>query len=294
MHETSQNPALHQSLLQMLRDLDALCVAQQLPYQLAAGTLLGAIREQNLIGWDKDADICLLRSDFDQFMRVAEVYLPVHYFLQHHASEPAFYSLVTKLRLNGSRRITDGVTKSSSMHEGIAVDIFPFDAVQPATLVGRVHMWLCANINIFLVLRTVGEDQRLWSINRSKWQQLIAWLAYQPLRLISKKRFMKSYYWLVTYYSRKAQPTGFVACLVSMPRSAAKRLPRIRPLHSFTQLTSATLAGYCFPVPHNYHDVLTNLYGDYRSPPPVAERQLGMRVEFDGAPTNAAATVVPR
>jgi lipopolysaccharide cholinephosphotransferase len=278
--------ALHQALLSMLLDLDALCQEQQLPYQLAAGTLLGAVREGGIIGWDKDADICLLRSDFDRFMVAAETQLKhQRYFLQHHGSEPAMYSLVTKLRLRGSRRVHQGVGGKSTMHEGIAVDIFPFDAVQPHTWLGRLHMWLCANLKPLLLVCTVGHDGRIWQINKPWWLKAAVWLVYQPLRLFSKPRLMAAYQWLVTFYTRrqlKGQAlTGYVACLVSLPRAAKQRLPRMRPLHSLQQTVTVQLHGHAFPAPHNYHQVLTNLYGDYLQPPPLAEQQLGMTVEFE-------------
>ncbi|RUO78388.1 LicD family protein [Pseudidiomarina taiwanensis] len=280
---TSQNPALHAALLEMLVDLDTLCRSHKLNYQLAAGTLLGAIREQQLIGWDKDADICLPRADFDRFMRVAEQSLPKRYFLQHWLSEESYFSLVTKLRLRGTRRISENVPEqlpNPTTHEGIAVDVFPFDAVQPNSLLGRFHMWLCANFKLLVLLRLVGAQKRLFKNRRPLWQQSIAWLAYHILRVVPKSTFMKLYYRLVTFYSRKKKPTGYVACLVSMPRAAKQRLPRIRPLNSITDTVTADLYDFDFPVPHNYHQVLSNLYGDYMQPPPPAERHLGMHVEF--------------
>jgi len=272
---------LHQVLQRMLEDLDALCRANQLRYQLAAGTLLGAVREGRIIGWDKDADICLLRHDFDRFMAIAEAQLSACYFLQHHGSEASLFSLVTKLRMRGTRRISPEVRGMSRMHEGIAVDIFPFDAVKPHTWAGRVHMWLCANVKPLLLVRTVGDDGRIWHINKPFWLKLAVWLVYQPLKMVPKRRLMTAYHWLVTYYSRKPELTGYVACLVSLPRPASVRLPRVRPLHSLQQTCSVSLAGYPFPAPHNYHDVLTNLYGDYMNPPPLDQQQLGMLVEIN-------------
>ena len=271
---------LHLILQQMLQDLDELCRNNDLPYQLAAGSLLGAVREGHIIAWDKDADICLLRDDFDRFMALAESQLSSDYFLQHHGSEPVMFSLVTKLRKRGTRRVYPSKNIQSHMHEGIAVDVFPFDAVQPNSWHGRLHMWLCANVKPILLIRTVGDDERIWNINRGLITKSLVWLAYQTVRFIPKPRLMAAYYWLVTYYSRKPNPTGYVACLVSMPRAAQKRLPRIRPLHSFEQTCTVTLGGYAFPAPHNYHEVLTNLYGDYLQPPPAEERELGMQVEL--------------
>ncbi|WP_200388262.1 LicD family protein [Thiocapsa imhoffii] len=283
----SQNPAFHDAILMMLVDLDQLCRANNLNYQLAAGTLLGAVREQRIIGWDKDADICMLRAEFERFMPAAESQLPEKYFLQHQGSESSMFSLVTKLRLRGTRRVFAGRRETSNtrseghkMHEGIAVDIFPFDAVQPNTAAGRLHMWLCANLKPLLILRSVGDAKLIMGANKPLWFRAIAWLCYQPLRLFPKRHIMASYRWLVTYYSRKQQPTGFVACLVSLPRKSSARLPRIRPLHSLQHTVLGKLGEHEFPLPHNYHEVLKNLYGNYVEPPPKSERKLGITVDF--------------
>lgn len=271
---------LHLILQHMLQDLDELCRNNDLPYQLAAGSLLGAVREGHIIAWDKDADICLLRDDFDRFMALAESQLSSDYFLQHHGSESMMFALFAKIRKCGIRRQYPNQGPQLVMNDGIDIDIFPFDAVQPNSILGRVHMWLCANISPLLLIRTYGDNSRIWNINRGLITKSLVWLAYQTVRFIPKPRLMAAYYWLVTYYSRKPNPTGYVACLVSMPRAANKRLPRIRPLHSFEQTCTVTLGGYAFPAPHNYHEVLTNLYGDYLQPPPEQERKLGMQVEL--------------
>jgi len=51
-------------LLEMLKDIDALCQKHQIPYFLNGGSALGAVRHQGFIPWDDDADIAMMRSDY--------------------------------------------------------------------------------------------------------------------------------------------------------------------------------------------------------------------------------------
>lgn len=271
----------HDVLYDMLLCIDEICKRHAIPYQLAAGSLLGAVRERDFIKWDKDADVCMLRADFSRFMRVAENELPDKYFLQHDKSDPLFFSLVTKLRLDKSRRIFLSSKFAPNVHDGIALDIFPFDDVKPNTLFGRVHMFCSSLIKPLLVLRYVGDSGMLWQNNRGALVKLAASFCYQPIRLIPKRLLQNVALWVTTFYSRQG-PLPHVTCLVSMPFKAKKRLPRIRQRTDFTNTVGVTLRGHTFPAPHNYHQILVALYGDnYMQPPTKAEQALVMQIELD-------------
>lgn len=54
--------------LEMLIFLDKLCSDADIPYSLAGGTLLGALRHGGFIPWDDDIDIFMLRPDYERFI----------------------------------------------------------------------------------------------------------------------------------------------------------------------------------------------------------------------------------
>ena len=54
---------IQQYEVHMLKDLAKVCDDNDIPYYLAGGTLLGAVRHNGFIPWDDDIDINLLIND---------------------------------------------------------------------------------------------------------------------------------------------------------------------------------------------------------------------------------------
>ena len=60
----------------VLSEIDRICKKHKIQYFISAGTLLGAVREGNLIPWDDDLDVIMLRDDYQKFAQVAVEELP--------------------------------------------------------------------------------------------------------------------------------------------------------------------------------------------------------------------------
>ena len=71
---------IHSVLFDMLREIASLCDKYEIEYFLDSGTLLGAVRHQDFIPWDDDADIAMKRSEYEKFLKVADE-LPKPYLL---------------------------------------------------------------------------------------------------------------------------------------------------------------------------------------------------------------------
>ena len=59
---------LQLKILDMVKEIDAICKKHKINYYLAYGSVLGAIRHKGFIPWDDDFDIMLKYDDYKKFI----------------------------------------------------------------------------------------------------------------------------------------------------------------------------------------------------------------------------------
>ena len=130
--------------LELLCEADRICRKCGISYNIIAGTLLGAVRGGGFIPWDDDADIALLRPEYERFRTACETELDAsRFYFQDHRNTPGYRWGYGKLRRKGTLFLREH-QEHMPYEQGIFIDIFPLDAV-PAGLAARrwhdIHCW---------------------------------------------------------------------------------------------------------------------------------------------------------
>lgn len=119
--------------LDMLVEFDRVCRKHDIKYCITAGTMLGAVRHKGYIPWDDDADIAMLREEYEKFRLVAdEMDLTICY-LQDHFNDSEYLWQYAKLRRTGTSFVRTGQEHMKGK-TGVFVDIFILDDCPISTL----------------------------------------------------------------------------------------------------------------------------------------------------------------
>ncbi len=243
----------HQKALYcLLCEFDRVCKALDITYFLFAGTLLGAVRHEGFIPWDDDLDVIMYRKDYDRFLKEAPGLLDAQpFFLQKEFSEhyPMFFS---KLHLNGTTCLERYHPKDPLMHQGVYMDIFPYDNAYSGKL-GRYLQFACSKAVIAKAL-----DKRGFTTSSRSKKVAMAISRVMPVALCHK-------------IVRGPKNTGaYVHCFLG---GASKMSRSVFPASYFSESVQLPFENGVYSAPGQYEAVLELLYGDYRKIPNEQERK---------------------
>lgn len=119
--------------LEMLVELDRVCKENNIKYQIWAGTLLGAVRHKGYIPWDDDADVVMLREEYEKFKKCADQLNPEICFYQDHDTDPEYRWGYAKLRKTGTKYVRLG-QEHVNCKTGVFIDVFPLDDIPKSTI----------------------------------------------------------------------------------------------------------------------------------------------------------------
>ena len=157
-----------QSLLEILDVFTSICRQKNFCYYLNAGTLLGAVRHQGFIPWDDDIDICMPRTDYEQFLSCAGAILPSHlravwYKNQSKEEHPQYYCQIQDLNIPIIQYVAEQARETYAW-----VDIFPLDGMPRGAFSGRLHGFYllyrraCVQLSMFEKNVNIHKKGRPW------------------------------------------------------------------------------------------------------------------------------------
>ena len=257
------------NLYELLIEFDRICKLENINYTLIDGTLLGAVRHKGFIPWDDDLDVAMKREDFDRFNSIVEKHLdPKKHFYQTHQKEKEYVQEFTKLRSLDHFLIQEA-TKNRRIHQGIWIDIFPFDNLADGEIESKKQLDLVNKYNLILkkLNYVYARPQDKTVVKLAKKSIEAVNLLLHRIDFISPIIFEKRHKAITQYNHIK---TKRISNLSEGPSPFYGK--SIHDQEVFDGTIQMQFEHDEYPVLKEYDTYLTNFYGDYMTPPPVEER----------------------
>lgn len=278
---TSQRKKLWNVQLNLIAELDRICKKHNIRWFAYGGTLLGAVRHRGFIPWDDDVDISMLRPDYEKFKQVIRTEIKEPYFVDawhdyrledeepdivkdksclqvvKHAQRrdhPKWWPFWPIIKIKDSRTTFVQYLDRPYVHQGIWIDVFPFDPVPPFSdrqqamnfQIERELMFAMALPGA--IIQAIKMKQPLL-VNRQEIEKFLALLHRQKAAAIDNFA-LKNFTYSAEYVG---QLRGHI--LSKYPLSYA--------LKNFEKIVYLPFEKIKIPAPVGYEDCLTAQYGDW-------------------------------
>ena len=251
--------------LEVLQTVHDFCVAHDIKYSLAYGTLIGAIRHKGFIPWDDDIDIIMPRPDYERF--VASFSAPGRDFACEKDTD--YYLNYCRVFDTAKTGSTTFLPIGKIYKGGVWIDVFPADGVSD---------------DKEEFVRNIGEVKKNWMMQLRYRYSLASFR--DILRTCGIKDFL-----ILMAIKLSGQGRKKLDFNNDIVRKNAVRIPygvtehwsqlcilddgirNYQLCEDFAETIDAEFEGRSFKIMKGYDRVLRNIYGDYMQLPPEEQRQ---------------------
>lgn len=238
-------------LLELLVEFDRICQKYGIIYSIDGGTLLGAIRHKGFIPWDDDADVIMVREEYEKFKKACKKELNTEkFYFQDIQCTPGYRWGYAKLRRKDTKCVRLN-QEHMPYEQGIYLDIFVCDNVPENYPLRCIFNFIC------YVYRKIfwSEVGQVESTGLKKiWFSLLAKIPEQKL----KKEYFRLVRGCVT------RPSSLVKCLTFPARNKVYGFKR----EWYEDVIDIPFENVVLKGSRNYDEYLKFMYGDYMTPPP--------------------------
>lgn len=251
---------LREHQLGILAYIDNICKKNNLKYFVSYGTLLGAIRHKGYIPWDDDIDIQMPRIDYEKFKKLVLKDNNKRYNIMSNTNVDWYFqnfSVVvdTTTKILGS----DNLKEKHDTH--IFVDVFPIDKFNNIKIVNRILLLLkLKHISLCKKNAIIYKDSKIKDFARA-----ITWYLIHPI----KPRFFTNI--IEKIVRRNYDKDGKYEGTICASKDGIKE---VHPANFFDNIIESDFENIKVPIIANYDKFLTQLYGDYMTPPSEEEKAI--------------------
>ncbi len=246
--------------LDILKQVIEVCRQHGLRYYLLGGTFLGAVRHQGFIPWDDDIDIGMPRADYERFCEIApkELRAPLGLECFKKNAEHIYYH--SKV-YNYNSRVIDrsGVNEKETF---AWIDICPLDGMPRNAVLRKLYGFYLLFLRFLFVysqfdkIVAVSRKERVW------YEKMLVEIGRVVKfdKILNTRKIMEK-------IDRTLQHLDYETSSYVGNFMGAYRMKEVFPKQLYEETAEYPFEDISCPAPKNYDAVLTQMYGDYMTPP---------------------------
>ena len=159
-------------LLTMAKNVHQILTANEIPYMISMGTLLGAVRHQGFIPWDDDFDIFLFEDSYEKAVNVLEKDLPEWMVVHNEKNDPIYWPYWSRIRDINSYAVSQkNLDDKHYKYQGINLDLYKLKKTKSELVETAI---LKENLQFYQRKKTVGLiDETTWKSKEKELRKLI-------------------------------------------------------------------------------------------------------------------------
>ncbi len=265
--QTKLGQVYKQQLIDVFRTFIRICEENNLQYFCCGGTAIGVVRHQGMIPWDDDIDVLMPREDYNLFLKIMTDSCPIKYEIVIPDQFVNYYLPFAKFCLKDSTILEH---KDIPCVFGANIDIFPLDGASsdPVNLQENYRCFRRNANKLYAISKSVSGNINAFFSNLFSFQIRTA---LNELKFIKYKKSGKKKVWenlnqiMNTIPFENAEFVGNYGGMWG--------LKEFGPKEWFNGYEVGDFEGMKVRLPKHYDKLLTQMYGDYMTPPPIENRK---------------------
>ena len=256
---------LRKANLDLLSKFDRFCGEHGIRYFITFGTLLGAVRHGDMIPWDDDIDVTMLRSEYYKLIKISKQKYPEGCELLTPGEDKSFCGFTPMFKDNGyvGRMIKGSDSDDGTGTGRLGIDIFVLDP----SYTGPRHTILTYRQYVLYAQARAHRAIRK-PLDTSK-PKFLAVPVVKFFEFIGRRR--KLYRIVEDYWDLSLDLKSKGKRLYS-PCNIPDELRQEYDPRWFDDTVYLNLGGTEYPAPAGYKELLTTMFGDYMQLPPEDKR----------------------
>ena len=265
---TSELQRLQHVELDILKQAIAICDRHGLTYYMLGGTLLGAVRHHGFIPWDNDIDIGMPRPDYEKFLSYAKQELQSPYHLRTIEDSRAEYVYYYARLENQDVKLLRSLSVKQVLISAW-LDVFPLDGVPNDPQEKKEWEKRCFRSKQYFIMAqfpyyATPEDPKKKKPFSHKIARFL-FLHFHLHRLISTR-------WAWERLDSALKSSHYESCDSLINYCGAWGFKEMFPKSVYGSGRLYPFEDLMLNGPEDYDTVLSQMYGDYMTPPPENKR----------------------